>query len=204
MFMPIGTGRSTCCAGRPSSEVSNKSVWSVHLFAKMMGSNNNTVDTAVPEISNNRKKEEQHFVVHPSFAVPIFDKENDYHRTTGSHHHYGMAPVTPGTKPRKKAAMTTGKARTKKSTLLHQKPIRVPLSSKSTNRIMNPFGACDVSLHGDYASVRAVGGSASKTARGRDNDDNVSVVSAHLYHVGGPISSGAARVRTPHGKAAAR
>ena len=151
--------------------------------------------------------------VHPSFVVPTHsaaDKENEHLNTK-------LFPVTPGHKPLKKGkALTTGRVKkTKPASLLHEKPIRVPLSSKKTNattpppadglhhshHVLNPFGWCDVSLHeNDHHSAHDVASSAIK-AKGVETDDHNSL----LYHVGGPISSQhAARVRTPHGKAMAR
>mmetsp|Transcript_3564 Transcript_3564/g.8133 ORF Transcript_3564/g.8133 Transcript_3564/m.8133 type:complete len:410 (-) Transcript_3564:1228-2457(-) len=155
---------------------------------------------------------------HPSFVVPVIpvpvpiimsDKEND-------HYHLGMTPVTPSTKPTRKLAMTTGKARTKVDTsLFRQKTNRVPLSSKTNHlNAMNPFGACNVSLQRDYTSVHAVDGSASKTAHRDyhdDDDDHHHSVDSHQHHVllGGPISRlDRSRITptacTPHSKAVTR
>lgn len=151
---------------------------------------------------------------HASFVTPMFaaiDKENEYHAA----HNMCSYPMTPGNKSQKKGkAMTTGRAKSKTnkttSSLLHEKPVRVPLSSKKMNgandrishHAVNPFAACDVSIHdNDHRSVRAVAGSAAKAKDGENDDHHISL----LYHVGGPISSHhAARVQTPHGKAMAR
>ena len=154
-------------------------------------------------------------VVHPSFVMPMFaatDKENEYH----AGHSMVSYPMTPGNKPQKKGkAMTTGRAKSKTNkttttTLLSEKAVRVPLSSKKMNgtnghnhlHTLNPFAGCDVSIHeNDQQSVLAVAGSAAKAKDGERDDHHISL----LYHVGGPISSQhAARVRTPHKKAMAR
>ena len=152
-------------------------------------------------------------VVHPSFVTPMFaatDKENEYY----ARHNMASYPMTPGHKPQKKGqAMTTGRAKSKTTktttSLLSEKAVRVPLSSKKINgaksyihhHTVNPFAGCNVSIHeGDHHSVLAVA-SATKANDGDRDDHHTSL----LYHVGGPISSQhAARVRTPHGKAMAR
>ena len=150
-------------------------------------------------------------VVHPSFVAPMFgaaDKENEIH---APHSNTASYPMTPGNKPHKKGkAMTTGRAKNKTTSLLSEKPVRVPLSSKKMNRAsdyahhhaVNPFAGCDVSIHeNDHRSVSALAGSASKAKDSAKDDHHIGL----LYHVGGPISSQhAARVRTPHGKAMAR
>ena len=146
--------------------------------------------------------------MHPSFVVPMLraaDKENEIH---APHSNMTSYPMTPGNKPQKKGkAMTTGRAKNKTTSLLSEKPVRVPLSSKKMNQAtdyvhhhaVNPFAGCDVSI--DANSVHASAGSATKAKDIAKDDHHVGL----LYHVGGPISSQhAARVRTPHGKAMAR
>jgi len=142
-----------------------------------------------------RERSEQK-VVHPSFLLPTFaavDKENERHAALSDK----PFPMTPGNKLQKKGrALTTGRAKktTKPTTsLLHETPVRVPLSSKEVNGTnvrhsykLNPFAACDVSLHEN----------ATKAKTSEKDDDRL------LHHAGGPISfPHAIRVKNPHGKA---